>query len=207
MKAASASTTRSTNWVPELAATQAGRTADSPPITIASLLTMSAGLPTDDPWGDRQQDLPLDRFAALLREPLPAAWPPDTRFEYSNLGYGILGRVITNSSGVEYKDFVRDRLLDPLGMTATAYLEEEIPSDRLARGYVRRDDAWQEEPIDGYGALAPWAASSRRSRTSPAGWLASSMRSPHATGRTRATRSRAPPAARCNKSCGRSSRS
>ena len=31
---------------------------------------------------------------------------------------------------------------------------EEIPADRLAHGYVRRDDAWLEEPIDGYGALA-----------------------------------------------------
>ena len=31
---------------------------------------------------------------------------------------------------------------------------EEIPADQLAHGYVRRDDAWLEEPIDGYGALA-----------------------------------------------------
>ena len=31
---------------------------------------------------------------------------------------------------------------------------EEIPADQLAHGYVRRDDAWHEEPIDGYGALA-----------------------------------------------------
>ena len=42
-------------------------TADAGPITIRQLLTMSAGLPTDDPWGDRQQALPLDAFDALLR--------------------------------------------------------------------------------------------------------------------------------------------
>ena len=36
-----------------------GPTADAPPITIRHLLTMSAGLPTDDPWGDRQQGLDL----------------------------------------------------------------------------------------------------------------------------------------------------
>ena len=143
-----------TTWVPELAATQAAQTADSPPITIGSLLTMSAGLPTDDPWGDRQQGLAFGPFFDLLREPLPTAWPPDTRFEYSNLGYGILGRVITNSSGIEYRDLVRTRFLEPLGMTATTYAMEEIPADQLAHGYVRRDDAWLEEPIDGYGALA-----------------------------------------------------
>ncbi len=143
-----------TTWVPELAATQAAQTADSPSITIGSLLTMSAGLPTDDPWGDRQQGLAFGPFFDLLREPLPTAWPPDTRFEYSNLGYGILGRVITNSSGIEYRDLVRTRFLEPLGMTATTYAMEEIPADQLAHGYVRRDDAWLEEPIDGYGALA-----------------------------------------------------
>jgi CubicO group peptidase (beta-lactamase class C family) len=141
-------------WVPELASAQATYSADSPPVTIGSLLTMSAGLPTDDPWGDRQQGLPLRRFAAVLRESSPVAWPPGTRFEYSNLGYGILGRVISNVAGLEYKDFVRARLLEPLGMTATTYLEEEIPAGRLAHGYVRRDGDWLEEPIDPYGALA-----------------------------------------------------
>ena len=115
---------------------------------------MSAGLPTDDPWGDRQQGLAFGPFFDLLREPLPTAWPPETRFEYSNLGYGILGRVITNSSGIEYRDLVRTRFLEPLGMTATTYVMEEIPADELAHGYVQRDDAWHEEPIDGYGALA-----------------------------------------------------
>ena len=70
---------------------------------------MSAGLPTDDPWGDRQQGLPLGPFCgAPARAAADVAWPPGTRFEYSNLGYGILGRVITDSSGIEYKDFVRD---------------------------------------------------------------------------------------------------
>jgi CubicO group peptidase (beta-lactamase class C family) len=141
-------------WVPELTSAQAGHTADSPPVTIRSLLAMAGGLPTDDPWGDRQQGLPLKRFASVLRGPAVAAWPPDTRFEYSNLGYGILGRVISNVSGLEYKDFVRARLLEPLEMHATTYVLDEIPPEQAARGYVRRDDTWLEEPIDPYGALA-----------------------------------------------------
>lgn len=140
-------------WVPDLA-DLTGPTVDSPPITIEHLLTMSAGLPTDDPWGDRQQGLDLEHFAALLRDGPTLAWAPGTRFDYSNLGYGILGRIITNASGSEYDMFMHSRLLGPLGMTATTFRAEEVPAGRLALGYLRRQGAWLEESADGYGALA-----------------------------------------------------
>ncbi len=139
--------------VPELEAVQ-GPTADGPVITVRHLLTMASGLATDDPWGDRQQSLDPATFSELLRGPLTFAWTPGTRFEYSNLGYGILGRLITNVAGAEYRDVVRERILAPLGMDATTYLEDEVPADRLAHGYLWRGEAFIEEPIDGYGALA-----------------------------------------------------
>jgi CubicO group peptidase (beta-lactamase class C family) len=139
--------------VPELEALR-GPTADSPPITIRHLLTMAAGFPTDDPWGDRQQGLDLDRFADLLRGGLSFAWAPGVRFEYSNLGYGILGRLITNVAGREYREVVRDRFLEPLGMRSTTYLESEVPEPRLVHGYIWREDAFLDEPRDPYGALA-----------------------------------------------------
>lgn len=140
-------------YVPELAGMQLPTT-DSPPITIRHLLTMTAGFPTDDPWGDRQQGLDLREFSKLLAGGLSFAWAPGTRFEYSNTGYGILGRLITNVSGREYKDAVRERILQPLGMHSTAYLEAEVADERKAHGYVWRNDEYLEEPIDGYGALA-----------------------------------------------------
>ena len=139
--------------VPELASVRLP-TADSPPITIRHLLTMTAGFPTDDPWGDRQQALDLAAFSELLRGGLSFAWAPGTRFEYSNVGYGILGRLITNLAGREYREVVRERLLEPLGMTSSGYLEEEVEPARLAHGYVWRDGRFLEEPMDGYGALA-----------------------------------------------------
>jgi CubicO group peptidase (beta-lactamase class C family) len=140
-------------YVPELASV-ALPTRDSPPITIRHLLTMTAGFPTDDPWGDRQQGLDLAAFSRLIRGGLAFAWAPGTRFEYSNLGYGILGRLITNVAGSEYRDVVRDRLLGPLGMTSTGYLADEVEPARLAKGYVWRDGRFLDEPMDGYGALA-----------------------------------------------------
>ena len=141
------------DWVPDLAGL-AGPTADAPRMSIEHLLTMSAGFPTDDPWGDRQQGLELDRFAAFLREGPSLAWTPGTRFDYSNLGYGILGRVVTAAGGLEYREFVQRRLLEPLGMTTTTYLCEAVPDERRALGYVRREDTWIDEPSDPYGALA-----------------------------------------------------
>ncbi len=140
-------------FVPELAGFR-GSTADSPLITVRHLLTMSSGLPTDDPWGDRLQGLPLDAFAELLGGGFTFAWPSDTSFEYSNLGYGILGRVLTNASGQEYRDLIRARLLIPLGMDATVYEAGQVPAARLAQGHVHRDGAFVDEPFDGYGALA-----------------------------------------------------
>lgn len=131
-----------------------GPTADSPAITIRHLLTMTAGFPTDDPWGDRQQALDVDEFLALASGGLSFAWAPGTRWEYSNLGYGLLGRLITAVAGREYREVVRERILAPLGMTSTGYLEEEVATDRLARGYLWRGDRFLEEPMDGYGALA-----------------------------------------------------
>jgi serine-type D-Ala-D-Ala carboxypeptidase/endopeptidase len=141
-------------YVPELASLRYPTT-DSPRITIRHLLTMTAGFPTDDPWGDRQQGLDPGEFSALLRGGLSFAWAPGTRFEYSNTGYGILGRLITNVAGQEYRDVIRERLLAPLGMHATGYLEEDAEPERLARGYLWRDGAFVDEPMDPYGALAP----------------------------------------------------
>jgi CubicO group peptidase (beta-lactamase class C family) len=124
-------------------------------VTIRHLLTMTAGFPTDDPWGDRQQGLPLGDFASLLARGVPVNWAPGTRFEYSNLGYAILGLVVTAASGVPYADFVRSRLFEPLGMTRTGFEASEFSAGGLARGYRRGPGGWEEVPFDPYGAFAP----------------------------------------------------
>ncbi len=142
-------------YVPELAGVRSAA-ADCPPVTIRQLLTMTGGFPTDDPWGDRQQGLPLDEFALLLRDgEVRAAWAPGTRFEYSNLGYAILGRVITAVAGVRYESAIRDRLLGPLQMDRTGFEAAEFSPGGLARGYRRDIGGWQEVRPDPSGAFAP----------------------------------------------------
>lgn len=141
-------------YVPELR-TLAPASPDAPRISVRHLLTMTAGFPTDDPWGDRQQGLPLAEFSALLSGGLSFAWAPGTRFEYSNLGYALLGRVITAASGMAYPDFVRDRLLRPLHLSQTGFDASEFDPVRLARGYRHGADGWEELVPDGCGAFAP----------------------------------------------------
>jgi CubicO group peptidase (beta-lactamase class C family) len=129
--------------------------ADAGPLTIRHLLTMTAGFPTDDPWGDRQQGLPLGEFDALLAHGVGFNWAPGTRFEYSNLGYAILGRIVAIAAGRPYDEFVRTRLLAPLGMSRTGFAAEEFKPAELALGYRRGPAGWQELPFDPYGAFAP----------------------------------------------------
>jgi CubicO group peptidase (beta-lactamase class C family) len=128
---------------------------DAPRLRIRHLLTMTAGFPTDDPWGDRQQGTPLEEFARFLAGGVSFAWAPGTRFEYSNLGYAILGRVIAAASGRPYADFVRDRLLSPLGLSRTGFEASGFAGGELAAGYRHDGRGWAEVSPDPYGAFAP----------------------------------------------------
>lgn len=120
--------------VPELAAV-AYPTRDSARITIRQLLTHSAGFPEDNPWGDRPLDTSEKEFARILSSGLSFSTPPNTAYEYSNLGYTILGLIVSRVSGVPYRTYVKKEILGPLGMSATVFDERQVPRSRLALGY------------------------------------------------------------------------
>jgi CubicO group peptidase (beta-lactamase class C family) len=129
-------------------------TADSPRIRVRDLLTHSAGFVTDDPWGDRQTPLPEAEFSRLLREGVPFSTPPGTRMEYSNLGYALLGRVVTNVSGRPFAQEITASLLQPLGMDASGFFIGLAPREHRALGYRWEDGAWRPEPDMAHGAFA-----------------------------------------------------
>ena len=128
-------------------------TGDSPRIRVRDLLTHTAGLVTDDPWGDRQTPLPEADFTRLLREGVPFTRPPGTAMEYSNLGYAMLGRVVANVARQPYTEYVQRALLDPLGMTSSGFEVALAPAERRALGYRWEDDAWHLEPTMAHGAF------------------------------------------------------
>ncbi len=139
-------------YVPEMRAWQYP-TSDSPRIRVRDLLNHAAGFVTDDPWGDRQQVLPEADFTRLLRDGVPFTSVPGMRYEYSNLGYALLGRIITNVSGQPYAETIRGALLGPLGMNASGFDAEAAPPELRALGYRWEDDAWKPEPTLGPGAF------------------------------------------------------
>ncbi|WP_226017835.1 serine hydrolase [Novosphingobium sp. FKTRR1] len=128
-------------------------TTDSPKITVGDLLHHVGGFVTDDPWGDRQQVLPQEDFTKLLAAGVPFTRAPEMSYEYSNLGFAILGRVIANVTGAPYTDYVGKTLLGPLGMTASGFDVFAHPQDKRAIGYRWENDAWALEPTMKDGAF------------------------------------------------------
>ncbi|HZG32550.1 MAG TPA: serine hydrolase domain-containing protein [Sphingopyxis sp.] len=126
-------------------------TKDSPRIRVRDLLQHVGGLVTDDPWGDRQQVLSQDAFTTMIAAGVPFSRVPQSQHEYSNFGYALLGRIVTNASGMAYTDYVRQAILTPLGMTGSGFDAPKAPNARYARGYRWENDRWSPEPemIDG----------------------------------------------------------
>lgn len=121
-------------------------TGDSPKITVRNLLTHTAGFVEDNPWGDRQQVLTEPEFTALLNGGVDFARAPGLGMEYSNLGYALLGRIVSNVSGVRYQDYIRRQIMTPLGMGSTTYDIFASAPDRRAIGYRWQGNAYVREP-------------------------------------------------------------
>lgn len=122
-------------------------------ITVRDLLHHTAGFVTDDPWGDRQQPLTEAEFTKMLKRGVPFSTATGTRYEYSNFGYALLGRIVANVSKRDYASRVEATVLKPLGMASTRYEVRDVPAGQLAMGYRWENDAWSPEPVMPHGAF------------------------------------------------------
>lgn len=121
-------------------------TRDSRAITVRDLLHHTAGFVEDNPWGDRQQVLSEPEFDAVMRGGMAFANAPGLGMEYSNYGYALLGRIVSNVSGKRYQDYIRETIMLPLGMTETGYDIAKSPAASRAIGYRWQDGKWLREP-------------------------------------------------------------
>nr|MBA2746173.1 beta-lactamase family protein [Flavisolibacter sp.] len=126
----------------------------SSPITIRQLLTHMAGFPEDNPWGDRQLSRSEAELSALLISQPAMSNAPGMEFEYSNLGYALLGRIIKNISGQSYQEYISNQILNPLGMHQTYWEVNNVPANQLAQGYRRSGTVYHKEPILPDGSFA-----------------------------------------------------
>lgn len=133
-----------------------GLTKDAPPITIRHLMSHSAGFPEDNPWGDRQLADTEKDLNDLIKKQLSFSNAAGIEYEYSNLGFAMLGYIIHKVSGITYDAYIKKHILNPLGMNTTTFEFKTIPKDKFAFGYRYINNNWRKEtPLqDGiYGAM------------------------------------------------------
>jgi len=131
------------------------------PITLLDLSMQSSGLPRvptnlrpadfTNPYADYNASRLYDFLSGYT---LPR--DPGEKYEYSNLGAGLLGHALALKAGMSYGDLVRKRILEPLGMQNTSIVLSEDQKKRLAAGYnasLNPAKNWDFDALAGCGAL------------------------------------------------------
>src|SRR5215470_2484909 len=105
------------------------------PVTPRLLMSHHAGLPTDILKGFSTPH--PDSLAELTRQLQEQylAFPPETVWSYSNVGYSLLGRAVETAAGVPYDAYIDDALLKPLGMTGASITGRAPEGPTAAKGY------------------------------------------------------------------------
>jgi CubicO group peptidase (beta-lactamase class C family) len=113
--------------------------ADTPVITIRHLLTHAAGLSREAGttyWSDGSFPT-ADALRAAAGRPR-AVLAPETRWKYSNFGLAMAGEIVAAVSGQPYAAYVKERILEPLGMRDTLVEAPTPGHPGFATGYTRR---------------------------------------------------------------------
>ncbi len=131
------------------------------PITLEHLATHSSGLPRmptnfapidmANPFADYSIDL---MYKFLATHSLRRA--PGSRYEYSNLGTGLLGHALALRAGESYEQLVVDHICKPLGMTSTVITLTDEHRANLALGHDgegKQVSNWDIPALAGAGAF------------------------------------------------------
>src|SRR5690242_11798351 len=103
-------------------------------VTVRELLSHTGGFGDYPKNFNFRKDWTEPQLLKLV-ESIPLAYPPGTKWEYSNLGYLTLGILIHRVSGEFYGDFLQQRIFQPLGMQATRIISEADIIPNRAAGY------------------------------------------------------------------------
>ena len=131
-----------TKLLPETTALRPAQDGD-PPIALRHLVTHTSGLPRNVPNGGTSERA----FLAKLRQ-VRATTPPGTHVAYSNLAMGLVGPIIARASGVPYRDYMRTKILAPLGMRSAVWEMRDVPREKLATGYERVKEGPKKDELE-----------------------------------------------------------
>lgn len=119
-------------------------------VTIRQALNHSAGIVRDGDDADFWQlehAFPDDQELRLLVERGGRVLPANESFKYSNIAFGLLGLVIEACSGESYGAYVRQHIVEPLGLADTGPEIQAQMRDRLATGYTMRRFGLPRRPL------------------------------------------------------------
>lgn len=150
---------------------------DGKKITLLDLSNQVSGLPRmpDNFKPADMGDPYIDYSPALMYEFLAKvqlARGIGEKYEYSNLGVGLLGHALTLKAGMSYEELVRRRVLEPLGMNDTAMTLPDRLKARLATGSgpnLSPVKNWGFDALAGAGALRSTARDMLKFLTAAAG--------------------------------------
>jgi D-alanyl-D-alanine carboxypeptidase len=121
------------DYLPDLV----GRVENAEKITLRMMLQHRSGIPNfiDDPkfpWANLPTDLnELLKFALDK----PANFEPDKSYGYSNTNYLLIGNIIDKTLGYSHHLYIKKEILEPLKLTHTFSLLNEIDMKELVSGY------------------------------------------------------------------------
>jgi CubicO group peptidase (beta-lactamase class C family) len=130
-------------------------------ITLIDLATHTSGLPrlpgnfAPKDMGNPYADYTTDQLYSFLSH-YTLTRDIGSKYEYSNLGVGLLGDLLANRSGKSYEAMVRDGITGPLGMRSTAVTLTPALQARLAVGHdatLKAVPNWDLPALEGAGAL------------------------------------------------------
>ncbi len=148
-----------------------GRFPGAPPITLVQLATMTAGLVGEPKDAERYNTGRVADWEKTLILSLPDTkylYEPGTYHNYSNTSYAILGAALGRAAGVPYVSYVQKQIIEPLGMTHTAFEPDSQISPFLAKGYHVDENG----KLD---TLTPLRQQGNRGKNVPAGSLYSTV--------------------------------
>lgn len=123
-------------------------------ITLLQLLTHTAGVPDyfdesqDDDYEALWQEKPVYSFTELahflpLFQHKPCQFSPGEKLAYSNSGYILLGLAIEKVSGLKFRDFVSQELLEAHGLKNSGFYRMDMLPGNTALGYIFSGDTWR----------------------------------------------------------------
>lgn len=107
--------------------------------TIRNLLCHTSGLSSSDPGGMSDEEkarMTLSQYGTRIGSS-PLSYQPDSKIEYSGVGYSTLAGIVEKVTGSTFDDFVQKRILDPIGMKDTYFFLPENRRKDLAKTYYR----------------------------------------------------------------------